>query len=227
MPSLLSEYGKRFEDWMVEMFYQYGLLLGKHPFWFLWGPLIFTACCTPGLFYLKINLDLYKLFVPTDAPVVFKQWVHTCFEVERHDFQVRYEFERGQEFNRMPNGDLSSAPGKKPNQPKRVPRDDRFAFMEDDFEMERLRRDLELMMTDQDHVDVNITRFKRQAKMDPRKEEMTLKKAQKKKSTGRKRVALRCVSRQITHNPFWWHLLKLFCRYYRYHRSAPYKRNVL
>ncbi|KAJ1360696.1 hypothetical protein KIN20_019729 [Parelaphostrongylus tenuis] len=27
MPSLLSEYGKKFEDWMVEMFYQYGLVL--------------------------------------------------------------------------------------------------------------------------------------------------------------------------------------------------------
>ncbi|VDO77035.1 unnamed protein product [Haemonchus placei] len=125
MPSLLSEYGKKFEDWMVLMFYQYGLVLGKHPFWFLWGPLIFTACCTPGLFFLKINLDLYKLFVPTDAP-------------------VRYEFERGQEFNRMPAGNLSIEPGQwKKRHQKRLPRDDRYVF--EDVEMERLRRDLELM----------------------------------------------------------------------------------
>ncbi|VDM52586.1 unnamed protein product [Angiostrongylus costaricensis] len=88
MPSLLSEYGKKFEDWMVEMFYQYGLILGKHPFWFLCGPLIFTACCVPGLFSLKINLDLYKLFVPLDAP-------------------VRYEHERSLVFDKMPMGDLT------------------------------------------------------------------------------------------------------------------------
>ncbi|XGW35131.1 hypothetical protein V3C99_018841, partial [Haemonchus contortus] len=161
MPSLLSEYGKKFEDWMVLMFYQYGLVLGKHPFWFLWGPLIFTACCTPGLFFLKINLDLYKLFVPTDAP-------------------VRYEFERGQEFNRMPAGNLSVEPGQwKKRHQKRLPRDDGYFF--EDVEMERLRRDLELMMAAAP-LDENITRFRRDAKMDPHKEEMT-KKSHTRKST--------------------------------------------
>ncbi|KAL6724830.1 hypothetical protein Aduo_019685 [Ancylostoma duodenale] len=158
MPSLLSEYGKRFEDWMVEMFYQYGLILGKHPFWFLWGPLIFTACCTPGLFWLKINLDLYKLFVPTDAP-------------------VRYEFERSLEFDKMPPGDLTvTGPmkGVKRNQQqKRLPRE---ILGTEDFEMDRLRRDLELLMLDQ--AGQNITRVKRQTKMDPHKEEMMVKKAQ-------------------------------------------------
>ncbi|KAK6759755.1 hypothetical protein RB195_021365 [Necator americanus] len=160
MPSLLSEYGKRFEDWMVEAFYQYGLILGKHPFWFLWGPLIFTACCTPGLFWLKINLDLYKLFVPTDAP-------------------VRYEFERSLEFDRMPAGDLTSngpIKGGKRNQ-KRRPRE---IFDIQDIEMDRLRQDLELLMLDQ--AELNITRIKRQTKMDPHKEEMMVKKAQVRRS---------------------------------------------
>ncbi|WKY14471.1 hypothetical protein Q1695_000202 [Nippostrongylus brasiliensis] len=157
MPSLLSEYGKRFEDWMVEMFYQYGLILGKHPFWFLWGPLIFTACCSPGLFYLKINLDLYKLFVPTDAP-------------------VRYEFERSLEFNKMPIGELGRSQRKrtlKSRPPRGIP--------SEDVDMERLRRDLELMMM-ADTMDVNVTRFKRQAKMDPHKEE-TMKKSLIQKSS--------------------------------------------
>ncbi|ETN75219.1 patched family protein [Necator americanus] len=160
MPSLLSEYGKRFEDWMVEAFYQYGLILGKHPFWFLWGPLIFTACCTPGLFWLKINLDLYKLFVPTDAP-------------------VRYEFERSLEFDRMPAGDLTSngpIKGGKRNQ-KRRPRE---IFDIQDIEMDRLRQDLELLILDQ--AELNITRIKRQTKMDPHKEEMMVKKAQVRRS---------------------------------------------
>uniref|UniRef100_A0A1I7X637 Anoctamin n=1 Tax=Heterorhabditis bacteriophora TaxID=37862 RepID=A0A1I7X637_HETBA len=120
MPSTLSEYGKRFEDWMIEMFYKYGLILGKNPFWFLWGPIIFTLACSPGLFWLKINLDLYKLFVPTDAP-------------------VRYEFERSLEFNKMPLGDLTTHRARR--EMKELP------FR--DFEMERLRRDLELLAADQ------------------------------------------------------------------------------
>ncbi|KJH48777.1 patched family protein [Dictyocaulus viviparus] len=164
MPSLLSEYGKKFEDWMVEMFYNYGLILGRHPFWFLWGPIIFTVCCTPGLFWLKINLDLYKLFVPLDAP-------------------VRYEHERSVVFDWTPLGDLSLQRIKNssrialPNQ-TRKPRDDGLAHI--DMEMEKLRYDLQRLIADQRHL--NATRRKRQVKLDPRKEEVVVKKSQTRKS---------------------------------------------
>ncbi|CAJ0571783.1 unnamed protein product, partial [Mesorhabditis spiculigera] len=87
MSSCLSHYGRAMEDGMVRLFYNYGLLVGKHPKYFLWGSIIFTLMCLPGFARLDMNLDLYKLFVPTDAP-------------------VRIEFERQQEFNRIPAGDF-------------------------------------------------------------------------------------------------------------------------
>lgn len=53
MSSTLNYYGKKFEDCMVRSFYAYGSLIGKYPAWFLWGPVIFTLLCSPGLFFLK------------------------------------------------------------------------------------------------------------------------------------------------------------------------------
>lgn len=51
------------------MFYGYGLLIGKYPFWFLVGPIICVFASLPGYYWFAINLDLYRLFVPLDAPV--------------------------------------------------------------------------------------------------------------------------------------------------------------
>lgn len=65
----LKRLGRAFEDKMVEGFHAYGMLLGKYPAYFLWGPILVTLAFLPGLFFLKINLDLYRLFVPLDAPV--------------------------------------------------------------------------------------------------------------------------------------------------------------
>ena len=98
----LARYGRAFEDKMVEGFYKYGTWVGRYPAWFLWGPIIVTLAFLPGLFFLRINLDLYRLFVPLDAPVISFE---TIYEI---DLQVRYEFERTAEFNRIPLGDLET-----------------------------------------------------------------------------------------------------------------------
>ncbi|CAB3400376.1 unnamed protein product [Caenorhabditis bovis] len=112
MPSL-SSYGKQFEDWMVKVFYNYGLFIAKHQWWFLLTPIALTIACIPGLFYLQINLDLYNLF-------------------------VRYEFERTKEFNRLPLGNLDKIPSR--HRREFECHSDECAFP--DVEMERLRRDL-------------------------------------------------------------------------------------
>ncbi|VDN25196.1 unnamed protein product [Gongylonema pulchrum] len=65
----LTEYGEVFEELFTKSFYHYGLLVGRYPGRFLAGSLLFTVICITGLPALKINLDLYKLFVPLDAPV--------------------------------------------------------------------------------------------------------------------------------------------------------------
>lgn len=83
--------GKKLENCVAGSFYKYGVLVGRYPRVFLIAPIILFFCCIPGLFWLRINLDLYKLFVPGGAP-------------------VRYEFERQQDFNRIPSGNLDGAP---------------------------------------------------------------------------------------------------------------------
>lgn len=98
----LARYGRAFEDKMVEGFYKYGTWVGRYPAWFLWGPIIVTLAFLPGLFFLRINLDLYRLFVPLDAPVISFETINEI------DLQVRYEFERTAEFNRIPLGDLET-----------------------------------------------------------------------------------------------------------------------
>uniref|UniRef100_F1KVJ9 Patched domain-containing protein 3 n=1 Tax=Ascaris suum TaxID=6253 RepID=F1KVJ9_ASCSU len=83
----LSAYGRAFEELFAKGFYSHGKLVGTYPGYFLIGSLVFSGICLTGIPYLKINLDLYKLFVPLDAP-------------------VRAEFERSLAFNAMPLGEL-------------------------------------------------------------------------------------------------------------------------
>ncbi|KAK6113295.1 Patched family protein [Brugia pahangi] len=80
---------KKIEDLFIKCFYYHGLLVGRYPGRFLIGSLLLTAICMTGLPALQINLDLYKLFVPWDAP-------------------VRQEFERLTVFNEMPLGILQN-----------------------------------------------------------------------------------------------------------------------
>ncbi|CAG9540518.1 unnamed protein product [Cercopithifilaria johnstoni] len=79
--------GKKFEDLFIKCFYYHGLLVGRYPERFLIGSLLLTIIGMTGLPMLRINLDLYKLFVPVDAP-------------------VRQEFERSAIFAKMPLGIL-------------------------------------------------------------------------------------------------------------------------
>uniref|UniRef100_A0A7E4VVR9 SSD domain-containing protein n=1 Tax=Panagrellus redivivus TaxID=6233 RepID=A0A7E4VVR9_PANRE len=78
------------------------------------------VACLPGYAYLRINLDLYKLFVPLDAP-------------------VRTEFERQKEFNTIGIGNLDVVP---------PPRKTRSLFENstdlslDDYHGDRFKRDI-------------------------------------------------------------------------------------
>ncbi|VDK89114.1 unnamed protein product [Litomosoides sigmodontis] len=76
---------KKVEDLFIKGFYYHGLLVGRYPQRFLLGSLLLTVICMTGLPALTINLNLYKLFVPLDAP-------------------VRVEYERSTVFNEMPLG---------------------------------------------------------------------------------------------------------------------------
>lgn len=91
MSGEFANYGKKLENCVAGSFYKYGVLVGRYPRVFLIAPIVLFFLCLPGLFWLRINLDLYKLFVPVGAP-------------------VRYEFERQQDFNRIPLGNLDGAP---------------------------------------------------------------------------------------------------------------------
>lgn len=83
--------GERLKNATADLFEWYGELVGLHPGKVLIITLLFTVACAPGIAFIKINLDLYKLFVPVDAP-------------------VRHEFEGSQVFNRMPLGNLDADP---------------------------------------------------------------------------------------------------------------------
>lgn len=84
-------YGRKLEHIFANGFYNYGVFVGKHPNWFFFGSLICVLLSLPGYTYISLNLDLYKLFVPPDAP-------------------VKTEFERQQIFNTIPQGDLDFIP---------------------------------------------------------------------------------------------------------------------
>ncbi|VBB30554.1 unnamed protein product [Acanthocheilonema viteae] len=83
----LEDCSKKFEDLFIKCFYYHGQLVGRYPKRFLIGSLLLTIIGMTGLPALQINLDLYKLFVPSDAP-------------------VREEFEKSTAFNKMPLGIL-------------------------------------------------------------------------------------------------------------------------
>lgn len=88
MPSKnMRNYGDRLGDSVEHGFYAYGQFVGRNPGKILIATVIFTFICAPGLGYIAINLDLYKLFVPQDAP-------------------VRFEFESQQAFQRINPGVL-------------------------------------------------------------------------------------------------------------------------
>jgi hypothetical protein len=87
----MADLGERLKDATAETFERYGEFVGRHPGKVLIATLLFTLACLPGLAFIQINLDLYKLFVPSDAP-------------------VRHEFEGSQIFNKMPLGNLDADP---------------------------------------------------------------------------------------------------------------------
>ena len=65
----MTKVGKAIEDFFTDIFYFHGKTVGRYPGYFLWGSVLFTVICAFGFGNLKIDLDLYKLFVPVDAPV--------------------------------------------------------------------------------------------------------------------------------------------------------------
>ncbi|CAJ0943677.1 unnamed protein product, partial [Mesorhabditis belari] len=168
--SPLQNYGKLLEDGMVRLFYNYGLLVGKYPKRFLWGSIIFTLMCAPGLLKLDVNLDLYRLFVPTDAP-------------------VRIEFERQKEFNAIPLGDFNE-----PAKTNRVKRhvDKEWSWDLDNFDFnpgtvrktaKRLQRALDFSDFDKLHklnfTTPNSERSRREIQQDPAKSKMNAAKKEK------------------------------------------------
>uniref|UniRef100_A0A0N4ZRU5 SSD domain-containing protein n=1 Tax=Parastrongyloides trichosuri TaxID=131310 RepID=A0A0N4ZRU5_PARTI len=79
----------KFEDMFSHAFHNYGMFVARHPKAILWFTIILTCCSLPGFAFLRLNLDLYKLFVPPDAP-------------------VKYEFERAKEFSKLPNQNIDN-----------------------------------------------------------------------------------------------------------------------
>ncbi|VDM98957.1 unnamed protein product [Thelazia callipaeda] len=79
----LSDCGKKIEELSIKAFYYYGLMVARYPKHFLLGSLLFTAIAMTGLPSARLNLDLYELFVPLDAP-------------------ARSEYERLEVYRRMP-----------------------------------------------------------------------------------------------------------------------------
>ncbi|KAL3119788.1 hypothetical protein niasHT_010079 [Heterodera trifolii] len=88
--------GDRLGNLTAEAFRAYGAFVGRNPGKVLVFMAIFTLATLPGLFFLKINLDLYKLFVPLDAP-------------------VRFEFESQKLYNQIPPGKLDFPLGPPPS----------------------------------------------------------------------------------------------------------------
>jgi hypothetical protein len=90
-PRSLGDIGDRLGDLTADAFKWWGRFVGRNPGRILIASLVFTVLMAPGISFVRINLDLYKLFVPLDAP-------------------VRFEFESQLAYDRMPPGLLSEAP---------------------------------------------------------------------------------------------------------------------
>uniref|UniRef100_A0AC34FFI0 SSD domain-containing protein n=1 Tax=Panagrolaimus sp. ES5 TaxID=591445 RepID=A0AC34FFI0_9BILA len=113
-------YGQLLERFFIKAFHDYGLFVGHNPGKIIICSLLLVVASLPGYYYLRINLDLYKLFVPLDA-------------------DVRTEFERQQYFNTIPLGNLDAEP------PTRVPKSiytNVTGFELSEFEHDRSKRDI-------------------------------------------------------------------------------------
>ena len=100
-------YGRKLEHYFEKSFYLYGVFVGKNPGIILIFTLIGVVLALPGFAFIRINLDLYKLFVPPDAP-------------------VKTEFERQQAYNKIPQGDLDYIPHLPSHKPDRLPKNSGF-----------------------------------------------------------------------------------------------------
>ncbi|KAE9554785.1 hypothetical protein FO519_001982 [Halicephalobus sp. NKZ332] len=109
---------RKAEHYFTKTYYRYGVVVGRNPGLFLILSLVAVVLALPGFAFIRINLDLYKLFVPPDAP-------------------VKTEFERQQVYNQIPQGDLDYIP-KVPNyKPDRLPKNSGFQnFTNELFEIE-------------------------------------------------------------------------------------------
>uniref|UniRef100_A0A914GVP8 SSD domain-containing protein n=2 Tax=Globodera TaxID=31242 RepID=A0A914GVP8_GLORO len=88
--------GDRMGHLTAEAFRTYGAFVGRNPGKVLIFMGLFTLATLPGLAFVRINLDLYKLFVPLDAP-------------------VRFEFEHQKSYNEIPPGKLDLPLGPPPS----------------------------------------------------------------------------------------------------------------
>ncbi|TKR82012.1 hypothetical protein L596_015796 [Steinernema carpocapsae] len=88
MAPRFSEWGRWFENLFAAGFYSWGCFVARHPGKIIIASLALTLFCAPFISYIRINLDLFKLFVPHDAP-------------------VKTEYLREQAFNKIPAGDLT------------------------------------------------------------------------------------------------------------------------
>uniref|UniRef100_A0A183CBE9 Cse1 domain-containing protein n=1 Tax=Globodera pallida TaxID=36090 RepID=A0A183CBE9_GLOPA len=88
--------GDRMGNLTAEAFRSYGEFVGRNPGKVLIFMGLFTLATLPGLAFVRINLDLYKLFVPLDAP-------------------VRFEFEHQKSYNEIPPGKLDLPLGPPPS----------------------------------------------------------------------------------------------------------------
>src|SRR4051794_21977013 len=68
----LRSLGDRLGDLTADGFKAYGSFVARHPGKILIASVVFVVLCIPGITFIRINLDLYKLFVPSDAPVRFE-----------------------------------------------------------------------------------------------------------------------------------------------------------
>ena len=113
----IDYYGQKLEHYFATSFHRYGVFVGNNPGKILTITIIAVFLALPGFAFIRINLDLYKLFVPVDAP-------------------VRTEFERQQLYNKIPQGDLDYIPHLPSHKPDRLPKNAGFQnFTNEIFEI--------------------------------------------------------------------------------------------
>uniref|UniRef100_A0A0N5AZ97 SSD domain-containing protein n=1 Tax=Syphacia muris TaxID=451379 RepID=A0A0N5AZ97_9BILA len=77
--------GRHIEKFFSRLFYLHGKLVGTYPSTILFATLILASICAFGILRLKIDLNLYDLFVPLGAPVRYEteRFVLIIFHVKR------------------------------------------------------------------------------------------------------------------------------------------------